>query len=313
MFDGYTLHAEANTKAGRVTVEMAESYEEFFINAQREFSVRGDQFVLIKSDRHLGFAMCVRNGLEMCTTEYALIVQHDRCFMRRFSDMMNVIACMDALPHIRYIGFPTVTSVNHENVMNTRYGLSELASSNQWIPISEEFMIKPLMFWYDSTHICRISRYLEIYKPFTYMHSTMKAIVGTKAIKSMIMKQGDFIEDRFGQAQRSVLASLKGRSEDAALCFMWFGSYLLSPRSVAVTTDLKNSVPQAKTIFVGHLRGRTFDPTMESKWKAEAQCFTSNCDREVIATTTTTVAPAADEIEYELFSLGNMLDGKLNI
>ena len=89
-------------------------------------------------------------------------------------------------------------------------------------------MLKPLIFWYDSTHVCNISRYLEIYRPFTFVPAEMKDIIGVKALKSMVMKNGHFIEDRFGQAQRSILTSLKGKDELAVLCFRWFGSYLLS-------------------------------------------------------------------------------------
>jgi len=105
---------------------------------------------------------------------------------------------MDSQPHIRYVGFPTVTSVDHENVMISRYGLTELAAPDQWIGITGEIVLKPLMFWYDSNHICKVSRYLEIYRPFTMIPQQMKDILGVKAVKSMLMKQGDFIEDKFG-------------------------------------------------------------------------------------------------------------------
>ena len=90
--------------------------------------------------------------------------------------------------------------------------------------------MKPLIFWYDSNHICKISRYLEIYRPFTFVPSEIKDIIGVKAVKSMLMKNGHFIEDRFGQAQRSILTSLKGRDAQIDLCFKWFGYYLLSPK-----------------------------------------------------------------------------------
>ena len=128
-FDGYTIHAEANTKSGRVTETMAASYEQYYINAQLEFSSQSSQYQLVKSDKHLGFAMCVKAGLELCKTEFALIVQHDRSFMAPFDSLPAVLACMDTFTHIRYVGFPTVNSVTHESVIRN-YGLQGLVASD---------------------------------------------------------------------------------------------------------------------------------------------------------------------------------------
>ncbi len=73
--------------------------------------------------------MCVKVGLELCKTEFALIVQHDRSFMAPFESLPAVLTCMDTFKHIRYVGFPTVNSVTHESVIRN-YGLQGLVASD---------------------------------------------------------------------------------------------------------------------------------------------------------------------------------------
>ena len=128
-----------------------------------------------------------------------MIVQHDRSFMAQFNDLTNVLDCMNDNHHIRYVGFPTVNSLTHDSVIRN-YGLQGLVSPEKHIAITSDYVLKPLIFWYDSNHVCKISRYLEIYRPFTFVPPEMKDIVGVKGLKSMFMKNGHFIEDRFGQA-----------------------------------------------------------------------------------------------------------------
>jgi hypothetical protein len=46
-------------------------------------------------------------------------------------------------------------------------------------------------------------------------------------VSKLLLRKGDFIEDRFGQAQRNLLASLKDQPELLLRTHQWFGSYLL--------------------------------------------------------------------------------------
>jgi hypothetical protein len=90
--------------------------------------------------------------------------------------------------------------------------------------------IQPTIFWYDSIHLCHVQRYREIYTPFRAMPSALMILLQEKdpnLIQRLVLRRGDFIEDRFGQVQRNLLVSLK---QDPALLLrthQWFGSYLL--------------------------------------------------------------------------------------
>jgi hypothetical protein len=66
----------------------------------------------------------------------------------------------------------------------------------------------PLMFWYDSNHIVHIDRMLELYTPFVSVPVALHRYFGGKTgLKSMLIRKGDFIEDRLGQHQRNVFSA----------------------------------------------------------------------------------------------------------
>ena len=114
-------------------------------------------------------------------------------------------------------------------------------------------MLQPLIFWFDSQHLCHIQRYLAIYSPYVNLPEEMKSWLGEAFVKDMILRKGDFIEDRFGQMQRRCLT--KAGQNDAFMlrAFRWFGSYLAwipDPYS-----EMDPMYP-GSLVFVGHLRGR---------------------------------------------------------
>ena len=55
----------------------------------------------------------------------------------------------------------------------------------------------------------------------------MRQDIGLPNIGKMLLKRGDFIEDKFGQVQRDLLYE-KGQVNEELLCklFQWYGSYL---------------------------------------------------------------------------------------
>ena len=74
-------------------------------------------------------------------------------------------------------------------------------------------------------------------------------MVGEVGLKNMVLREGDFIEDRFGQGQRNSLVAMSSISKiKTKELVTWFGSYLIWPRNASLTEDQR--------IMVKHLRGR---------------------------------------------------------
>lgn len=209
ILDGYVVRDTARTKKGQITNEMREQYEAYY---QRLLLVYGNnsQIRIERSKHHLGFAMAVQLGLSLCTTTYGFVAQHDRVLLYPFHRLLDLIDLMRQKGHIRYIGFPTITNRTHDSVLNSRYQLPYLDSSSVKMDLGENLCLQPLIFWFDSQHLCHIERYLKIYKPYVSLPEEMKNWLGRKFIKKMILRNGDFIEDRFGQSQRNCL-TMKGK------------------------------------------------------------------------------------------------------
>jgi hypothetical protein len=64
----------------------------------------------------------------------------------------------------------------------------------------------------------------------------------------MKLKKGDFIEDKFGQIERTILTSGTHHSETLRRLFNWFGNYLM-----LVNEGEGSSIP-----ICYHMRGRSF-------------------------------------------------------
>ncbi|KAG1662951.1 hypothetical protein FOA52_006704 [Chlamydomonas sp. UWO 241] len=92
------------------------------------------------------------------------------------------------------------------------------------------YVLQPCIFWYDSQHLCHRTRYLSIFTPFATMGAKLLATLGTRFVKDMVLRPGDFIEDRFGQMQRRCFIEMRARgleSPEIIAAFRWFGSYLV--------------------------------------------------------------------------------------
>ena len=61
------------------------------------------------------------------------------------------------------------------------------------------------------------------------MPAELKDAVGWDLVSTMRLRRGDFIEDRFGQAQKAMMthAAIRAKPELVRSLFRWFGSYLL--------------------------------------------------------------------------------------
>jgi hypothetical protein len=72
----------------------------------------------------------------------------------------------------------------------------------------------------------------------------------------MLIKNGDFIEDRFGQAQRNIIMATKGDSAVHKRIFQWFGSYLYW----SADDELSEQELRISNETVRHLKGRQWKP-----------------------------------------------------
>jgi hypothetical protein len=134
---------------------------------------------------------------------------------------------MDRLPYVRYIGFPTSSSATHARYIKDSYsGLTDLLDPSMRVPVPLEdryleggprckgtnssfqvksethqfeqhmtpsLVLQPLIFWYDSTHLAHVRRYLEIYKPFLSLSLDLQTQLGPKRVKEFKLRDGDFI------------------------------------------------------------------------------------------------------------------------
>lgn len=265
VLDGYVISSRARSKRGKITKEMALAYEEYYNELCIQYG-ENPRFSIARCDTHQGFAMAVKFGLSLCVTSYAIILQHDRRFCCSFNRIMDCIHAMEKDLTIRYIGFPSILNRTHDLQLHSRYNLSCLNSSDARKDLGDNLFLQPLIFWYDSNHLCHIQRYLEIYRPYETVPSHLVNVIGKENIKDMKLRKGDFIEDRFGQFQRKNLTELMKNSSDSDLisAFRWYGSYLAWAK--ADDAAGKEAATAARVLVV-HLRGRTTDPLRAAAWR----------------------------------------------
>ena len=257
--DGYVVveDGKARSKRGRVTAGLAATYEEYL--AVLDLRQADTRQRVLRMERHVGFAKCVKRGLEECGTTFALVLQHDRIFFKNVGQelLTKCIDAMDADETIRYIGFPTINNNQHDEVLSTM-GLNHVNRPplRRSIAGLQSAFLQPLGFYYDSNHLVHVKRVLEIYQPFKHFPGELRERLGGAAAKALmadlLLRDGDFIEDRFGQAMRRCLALLRARGpNEADTALQWFGCYLLW----VLPTDTA-TVRQRANVFVSHLRGR---------------------------------------------------------
>jgi hypothetical protein len=211
MMDGFKVGPVDRTKVGRITEDSARRYELYHQALLERFNT--PRYRVVRNEKHLGFALTVKAGLELCTTTYCLISQYDRMFCTPFTRLRELIQKMDEDEHIRYIGFPTSTNINHDKFISTNYNLYCLNKPHLKTYMGDNLYLQPLVFWFDSQHIGHVRRYLQIYQPYKNLPAHLREVIGIRSIKGMLLRPGDFIEDRFGQMQRRLLWTLatKGR------------------------------------------------------------------------------------------------------
>ena len=131
---------------------------------------------------HMGFAHCLREGLDNVNTEYVLVMQHDRAFSENL-DIHPILNLLDKEKSIRYIGFQTAA--------NKQYVYKKLKSKYR-IKSNEKDLIEgaliPIMYWYDSTHISRTKDYIKLIQKECKIGQFIETTYGGK-IEQQISKE----------------------------------------------------------------------------------------------------------------------------
>jgi len=261
------------SKIGTVTEEAAEAYRKYKRKLQTELREQRGQAesLVVELSQHNGFAFCVKQALldcEAANVPFCLLIQHDRCFAKVVPEtslhyLMDHFFALSE-PNARYVGFPTVKSSKYDASMSVKHKErweSFRDIEKQVVPNTEQELI-PLCFWYDSNHLAHVKRYLEIYTPFLSASKELKHLLDTPLrLSKMVLRKGDFIEDRFGQVQRDVMNDLLSMEKDqqVLVCSIsrWFGCYLLKQKLDLDLGKALLGIREQDLVFVRHLRGRT--------------------------------------------------------
>ena len=77
---------------GKVSSEIRDNYEIYCSQLEHIFS--GPNYQIVRSPTHVGFAMAVKLGLQLCQTEFAIIMQHDRSFKKDVDELEVLLDAM---------------------------------------------------------------------------------------------------------------------------------------------------------------------------------------------------------------------------
>jgi len=163
--DGYRLFHKDCFKAGKITAQTAEHYEEYKVklkeyakNAELEPTNPWYGMEVVEMEHHLGFSFTVKYALDhLVETPYIFLVQHDRPFLRDF----NLELCLNTMenhPEIKYLGLKT------PKTRHLRGGTGRKSRCEGTIFTKGELQVYELWFWYDSNHLCRTSKYQELFQ-----------------------------------------------------------------------------------------------------------------------------------------------------
>eukprot|EP00929_Paragymnodinium_shiwhaense_P083427 TRINITY_DN44454_c0_g1_i1.p1 TRINITY_DN44454_c0_g1~~TRINITY_DN44454_c0_g1_i1.p1 ORF type:complete len:429 (+),score=63.45 TRINITY_DN44454_c0_g1_i1:82-1368(+) len=203
--DGFkTGRIQSTWKAGKITEDAAERYEEYKANLERLLEngtlPRGTKIVIMEG--HNGQAFGVKAGLAHVESDYVLVHQHDLEFTFDFH-VDKVIAVLDQPDNnVKYVGLPLLVNLHYESCA-WRHGV-RVAPENH----GDDLQLMPLVFWYDSTHIASVQHYRDL-------------IFGEQEVYSA----GNFIEETFGVRQRE---DIMARGMDVA--HAKYGTYHLISR-----------------------------------------------------------------------------------
>jgi hypothetical protein len=169
------------SKKGRVPQDVADRYSEYKKNLRENATNRIAPYynvVIHELPERVGFGFAIQQALEIVKTEFVMIIQHDRCFMKPFN-LKAIIGLMKENPDVRCVTLPVHATINYHLRMETKFATRDILVGNELFYDDECFL--PLLQFYDSTHITRVSYYTNFIFPNRY-----------------VPKSG-FIEDKLGQ------------------------------------------------------------------------------------------------------------------
>jgi len=159
--DGVKL-GKFRPKRGCVTSEMIDNYHQFIQNLQNKVDASvadgniWSRTQVVRMAEHVGFGHAVYHAVQMCQTEYVMVVQHDHPFSLEFS-LEPVIKLLDSGQAI-YVSLPISTVWRHVNRCSSLYQI-ELRDKSIFV---DDKKFVPIIFWYDGTHIARRQSYIDL-------------------------------------------------------------------------------------------------------------------------------------------------------
>lgn len=155
---------------------------------------------VVELDSRHGFGFAVEAALAQVETEFVIVIQHDRFFMRRL-DLRRVVRAIREDSRVQSVYLGTHNTSDYVQRMRSRFkvdvsGLAVRAAG---------LRLLPMLVWLDSTHVARTRWYKEfVFDP-----------------ANRLVAKGGFIEDKFGQVQVERL------KEDGLRSHAQFGTYIL--------------------------------------------------------------------------------------
>lgn len=216
--DGINLRTKGNDdefRIGRVSHEAASKYESY-VSALESLSAKQghplEGALILRMDRRRGFALALREAIQLVKTPYVMVVQHDRLALKPFF-LRPILESMESFP-FRFVNYVCLGTSNTykfpaQSVERSKIDVRDYAMR---IPGTNAKVV-PLTFWFDSTHICRV----DFYKQFCFQRQVREL----NPFRSWYWKTGDFVEDKLGQLLH-MRVKAGGITE-----FNCFGSYLL--------------------------------------------------------------------------------------
>jgi hypothetical protein len=205
--DGFKLRARYALKQGAVTEELSVAYSRYLrrlaaLTRMRDSPLAGAELLIL--DKHHGCAHGLRRALSRVKTPFVLPIQHDRPFMNTFNLFGVLLAMQTLCDTVHYVGLPTALSLWHEMRVCSR-GLSQSFFRERTCEMASVRFL-PLAAFLDSSHIARVSWYMErVFGPTRHAR----------------LPRGCFLEDTLGQEQLRELRELGSSTHS------WYGTYLL--------------------------------------------------------------------------------------
>jgi len=257
------------SKIGVITNQGLTAYESYKqkLRSDLEVSAFCERFLISELSGHHGFAHAVKFGLLAAKEKgerVLLVCQHDRKFTSPIDLrlLLSSIIDLEQQDVIRYVGLSTPSSISFMDEWEERYSWSSIIPPID-LKIHGHGRLDCLPFWYDSNHIGFVNRYLELFAPFKFMQASLqKEIGGPKAVSKLVLKKGDFIEDKVGQQQRQLYKEMMSiptpRNTELVLELgKWFGCYMFYPESQDPSSWSLQSSSERQAV-VGHIGGRKY-------------------------------------------------------